>query len=141
MPVFHRETVAGEVPNTFATSTALIPRFFSVSSFRTMTLLTAAASVYPRLGAAGIDTAYEIVGETIVELITCVYNMKFSRYSKLKMSSSSGRCMPCSWYSSQMSAHGRPYMSGTLYSITPPGDTGVARPSRGKIVGTHSMNW
>ena len=37
-------------------------------------------------------------------------------------------------------AHGRPYMSGTLYSIVVPGVTGVALPFTGKIVGTHSMN-
>ena len=52
-------------------------------------------------------------------------------HSKLKMSSPSGRSIPASWYSSQICAHGRPYMSGTLYSTTSPGDAGVARPSTG----------
>ena len=52
-------------------------------------------------------------------------------HSKLKMSSLSGRSIPASWCSSQICAHGRPYMSGTLYSTTSPGDAGVARPSIG----------
>src|SRR5690606_31094267 len=60
-------------------------------------------------------------------------------HSKLKMSSSSGRCIPCSWCFSQIAAHGRPNMSGTSYSMTVPGETGVALPFNGKIVGTHSM--
>ena len=42
--------------------------------------------------------------------------------------------------SSQIFAHGRPYMSGTLNGITVPATTGFARPSTGKIVWTHSMN-
>src|SRR5690606_30657617 len=53
---------------------------------------------------------------------------RIADYSKLNMSSSSGRSMPCSWYFSQKCAHGRPYMSGTSYSMIWPGETGVARP-------------
>ena len=44
-------------------------------------------------------------------------------YGILKTSSSSffGRSIPCSKYFSQYCAHGRPYMSGTSYSMTCPG--------------------
>jgi aspartate aminotransferase-like enzyme len=51
--------------------------------------------------------------------------------SKVKMSSSPGRCMSCSQYLLQIRAHGRPYMSGTSYSMMRPGVTGVGVPSIG----------
>src|SRR5262249_20101250 len=56
---------------------------------------------------------------------------RYGGQSNLKMSSLCGFCMPCSKDLSQIWAHGRPYMSGTSYSMTFGGATGVARPLMG----------
>ena len=82
-----------------------------------------------------IDTVRERVGGRCASAraprVVCFRAAAAPAYLKLKMSSASGRSMPFSWYSCQICAHGRPYMSGTLYSMTVPGETGVARPFTG----------
>src|SRR5262245_56477506 len=51
-----------------------------------------------------------------------------------------GLVMPCSKFSLQIFAHGRPYMSGISYSTFVPGVSGAFLPLTLKIVCTHSMN-
>src|SRR5690606_20072439 len=58
---------------------------------------------------------------------------RLAETAQLKPRSSScvGRSMSCSKFSSQILAHGRSNMSGTLNGITWPGATCVAKPSIG----------
>ena len=52
-------------------------------------------------------------------------------YGKVISSFSAGRFIPFSKFSSQILAHGRLYISGTLNGIVRPATTGVALPSIG----------